>query len=108
MIKKLFCTAILLAFTTYGMSQATADERAKEITREMVEVLSLNADQKNKVYKVQFERFTIADQIRQEHMDAPQTRKFKLKKVYDKLYGKLSAVLGDELMMRWKQYKQNN
>ena len=108
MIKKLFCTAILLAFTTYGISQATADERAKEITREMVEVLSLNADQKNKVYKVQFERFTIADQIRQEHMDAPQIRKSKLKKVYDKLYGKLSAVLGDELMMRWKQHKQNN
>ena len=49
MIKKLFFTAILLAFTTDGISQATADERAKEITREMVEVLSLNADQKNKV-----------------------------------------------------------
>ena len=108
MIKKLFCTAILLAFTTYGISQATADERAKEITREMVEVLSLNANQKNKVYKVQFERFIIADQIRLEHMDAPQIRKSKLKKVYDKLYGKLSAVLGDELMMRWKQHKQNN
>ena len=91
MIKKLFFTAILLAFTTHGISQATA-----------------NADQKNKVYRVQFERFTIADQIRQEYMDAPQTRKSKLKKVYDKLYGKLSAVLGDELMMRWKQYKQNN
>ena len=71
MIKKLFFKAILLIFIIDSISQFTSDERAKELTREIVELLSLKADQKNKVYKVQFERFIIADQIRHEYMDAP-------------------------------------
>ena len=41
-------------------------------------------------------------------MEELETKKIKLKKVYNKLYGKLKGNLGEEKMLLWQNYKRNN
>ena len=56
---------------------------------------------------IHYERFKEANTIRENYGDEPQIKKAALKKVYNKLYGKLQATLGKELMNKWKDYKKN-
>ena len=107
MIKKLFLTAILLCFCFVGFSQNTPEQMAKKITSKMAKVLSLDELQKEEVYAVQLERFTQAAEIRQNHKAEPQIKKAKLKKVYNKLYGKMKAIIGKERMQKWSEFKNN-
>ena len=57
MIKKLFFTALLLIFSSNLTSQNNPEQQAGEITKEMVNVLSLDDVQTEKVYKIQLSRF---------------------------------------------------
>lgn len=107
MIKKLFITTMLLCFFHVGFSQNTPEQMAKKITTKMVRALSLDEVQKAEVYAVQLDRFTQAAEIRQNHEAEPQIKKAKLKKVYNKLYEKMKAIIGKEKMQKWSAYKQN-
>ena len=97
---------LLFVLATNVYSQNTSEERANEITNEMSEVLSLNADEKAKVYEIQLKRFYEVASIRSTYAEDPETKKTELKNVYNKLYGKLKGNLGKEKMKDWKIYKQ--
>lgn len=107
MIKKLFSTAVLLCFCYVGLSQNSPGQMAEKLTSKMAKVLSLDELQKEEVYAVQLERFTQAAEIRQNHQAEPQIKKAKLKKVYNKLYGKMKAIVGEERMQKWSEFKNN-
>ena len=105
MIKKLFFTALLLIFSSNLISQNNPEKQAGEITKEMVNVLSLDDIQTEKVYKIQLSRFNEVNFIRQEYKNNPEIVRAQLRKLEDNLYGSLHSVLGKTLMQQWKEYK---
>jgi hypothetical protein len=96
---------LVLASNVY--SQNTSEERAKEITNEMSEVLSLNAEETAKVYEIQLKRFNEVNTIRSTYKKDPETKKAELKKVYNRLFGKLKNALDKKKMQQWRIYKKN-
>ena len=54
------------------------------------------------------DRFQEVSSIRNEYNDYTQTRKEELRKVFNRLYGKLTKALGKEKMQQWAEYKQYN
>ena len=98
---------LLLVLASNVYSQNTSEERASKITDEMSEVMSLDEDEKAKVYEIQLKRFHEVATIRSMHAEDPETKKAELKKVYNRLYGKLKSTLGEDKMQEWKIYKQN-
>ena len=52
----------------------------------MTDALSLDEEQKMKVYKIQLNRFQEVSSIRNEYNDDTQTRKEELRKVFNRLY----------------------
>ena len=59
----------------------------------MSEVLSLNAEETVKVYEIQLKRFNEVNTIRSTYKKDPETKKTELKKVYNRLFGKLKNAL---------------
>ena len=106
-MKKISLLLLLMVLVTNVYSQKTNEERASKITNEISEVLSLNQEKTAKVYKIQLKRFHEVNTIRSTHAQDPETKKAELKKVYNRLYGKLKSTLGEDKMQEWKIYKQN-
>ena len=98
---------LLLVLASNVYSQNTSEERASKITDEMSEVMSLDEDEKAKIYEIQLKRFHEVATIRSMHAEDPETKKAELKKVYNRLFGKLKSTLGEDKMQEWKIYKQN-
>ena len=98
---------LLLVLASSVYSQNTSEERAKEITNEMSEVLSLNAEETAKVYEIQLKRFNEVNTIRSTYKKDPETKKAELKKVYNRLFGKLKNALDKKKMQQWRIYKRN-
>ena len=98
---------LLLVLASSVYSQNTSEERANEITNEMSEVLSLNSEEKAKVYEIQLKRFNEVNTIRSTFAQDPETKKVELKKVYKRLYGKLKNALDKKKMQQWRIYKRN-
>ena len=98
---------LFFVLATNVYSQNTSEERANEITNEMSEVLSLNADEKAKVYEIQLKRFHEVAIIRSTYAEDPETKKAELKKVYNRLSGKLKSTLGKDKMKDWRTYRKN-
>ena len=71
----------------------------------MVNVLSLDDVQTEKIYKIQHSRFNEVNFIRQEYKNNPEIVRAQLRKLEDNLYGSLHSVLGKVLMQQWKEYK---
>ena len=98
---------LLLVLASSVYSQNTSEERANEITNEMSEVLSLNPEEKAKVYEIQLKRFNEVNTIRSTYKKDPETKKAELKKVYKRLFGKLKNALDKKKMQQWRIYKRN-
>ena len=98
---------LLLVLASSVYSQNTSEERANEITNEMSEVLSLNPEEKAKVYEIQLKRFNEVNTIRSTYKKDPETKKAELKKVYNRLFGKLKNALDKKKMQQWRIYKRN-
>ena len=98
---------LLLGLATNLYSQNTSEERATKITNEMSEVLSLNPEEKAKVYEIQLKRFNEVNTIRSTYKKDPETKKAELKKVYKRLFGKLKNALDKKKMQQWRIYKKN-
>ncbi|MDG1822143.1 MAG: hypothetical protein P8H25_02055 [Flavobacteriaceae bacterium] len=108
MIQKIFLLLAFTLFTTIVSSQNDATEKANKLTNEMTQALSLDEEVKTKIFEIQLNRFQEAETIREQYMDDSETKKAELKKMYNRLYGKLKATLGEEKMKAWNVYKQNN
>ena len=98
---------LLLVLASSVYSQNNSEERANEITNEMSEVLSLNPEEKAKVYEIQLKRFNEVNIIRSTYAQDPETKKVELKKVYNRLFGKLKNALDKKKMQQWRIYKRN-
>lgn len=104
-INVLFLILMILATNVY--SQKTDEKLATKITNEMSEVLSLNAEETAKVYEIQLKRFSEVKIIRSTYAQDPETKKAELKKVYNRLFGKLKNALDKKKMQQWRIYKRN-
>jgi hypothetical protein len=106
-MKKINVLLLLMFLATNMYSQNTSEERATKITNEMSEVLSLNAKESAKVYEIQLKRFNEVNTIRSTFAQDPETKKAELKKVYNRLFGKLKNALDKKKMQQWRIYKRN-
>ena len=106
-MKKINVLLLLMVLATNVYSQNTSEERATKITNEMSEVLSLNAEELAKVYEIQLKRFNEVNIIRSTYAQDPETKKAELKKVYNRLFGKLKNALDKKKMQQWRIYKRN-
>ena len=107
-MKKLILFTLLIIFSLGTYAQEDPIKRATKLTDTMTKALSLNKEEQTKVYQIQLERFQEVSIIKNKYQDNPETKKTKLKNVYNKLYGKLKGNLGEEKMLLWQNYKRNN
>ena len=107
-MKKINVLLLLMVLATNVYSQNTSEERATKITNEMSEVLSLNAEETSTVYEIQLKRFNEVNTVRSSYAQDPETKKAELKKVYNRLFGKLKNALDKKKMQQWRIYKRNN
>tara|TARA_Y100000385_G_scaffold291086_1_gene367131 strand:+ start:106 stop:582 length:477 start_codon:yes stop_codon:yes gene_type:complete len=105
-MKKFILLVFLMVFTSNAIAQDDLELKATEITNEMAEVLSLSVVDKTKVYEIQLKRFQEVASIREQYKDDDQTRKEELKKVYNRLFGKLKKALDKDKMEQWGDYKR--
>ncbi|MBT4919530.1 MAG: hypothetical protein HON09_08680 [Flavobacteriaceae bacterium] len=106
-MKKINVLLLLMVLATNVYSQNTSEERATKITNEMSEVLSLNAEETSTVYEIQLKRFNEVNTVRSSYAQDPETKKAELKKVYNRLFGKLKNALDKKKMQQWRIYKRN-
>ena len=106
-MKKISLLLFLMVLATNVYSQNTSEERATKITNEMSEVLSLNAEETSTVYEIQLKRFNEVNTVRSSYAQDPETKKAELKKVYNRLFGKLKNALDKKKMQQWRIYKRN-
>lgn len=106
-MKKISLLLLLMVLATNVYSQNTSEERATKITNEMSEVLSLNAEETSTVYEIQLKRFNEVNTVRSSYAQDPETKKAELKKVYNRLFGKLKNALDKKKMQQWRIYKRN-
>jgi hypothetical protein len=66
----------------------------------------LDDDEKAKVYEIQLKRFHEVAIIRSTYAEDPETKKAELKKVSNRLSGKLKSTLGKDKMKDWRTYKK--
>lgn len=106
-VKKVILLLLLILFSFGNYAQIDSGKRATKITKKMTKVLSLNKEEKTRVYDIQLNRFQQIASVREKYKNDSQTRKSELKKVYRKLFGILKNALGEDKMQSWKNYKQN-
>ena len=73
----------------------------------MTMVLSLDDVTSEKIYHIQLKRFIDAQRIRKVHMKDERQMKAELRKLQDRLWGKLKGVLGDGKMKSWSIHKKS-
>ena len=98
---------IALAFSISSFAQQGVQERAKKITDEMTEVLSLDAETSEKIYHIQLKRFINAQKIRTSFKSDKAIMRAELRKLQNRLWGKLNAVLGEDKMKSWSAHKKS-
>ena len=106
-MRRLYTLSFLFLFSFSVFSQDGLQERAKKLSNEMTMVLSLDDVTSEKIYHIQLKRFIDAQRIRKVHMNDERQMKAELRKLQDRLWGKLKGVLGDEKMKSWSIHKKS-
>ena len=106
-MRKLYTLSFLFLFSFSIFSQDGLQERAKKLSDEMTMVLSLDDVISEKIYHIQLKRFIDAQRIRKVHMNDERQMKAELRKLQDRLWGKLKGVLGNEKMKSWSMHKKS-
>ncbi len=73
----------------------------------MTMVLSLDEETSEKIYHIQLKRFIDAQAIKKSYFGDKQQMNAELKKLQNRLWGKLSAVLGKDKMKSWSMHKKS-
>lgn len=103
-MKKIMLMAITLLLTISLKAQSKIEIQAKKITDEMTEVLSLGEDQSAQILAVQIEKFTLTDALKQENDGDKEALKEKSKEALKPFNKRISAILGAEKMIVWKEH----
>ena len=72
----------------------------------MTMVLSLDDQTSEKIYHIQLKRFIDAQSIRKTYQNDKQQMRAELRKLQNRLWGKLNAVLGEDKMKSWSAHKK--
>jgi hypothetical protein len=103
-MKKVIVTLVLVLVTSFSYGQKLAEKRAKENTKEMVKVLSLDANEEAQVYEVNLEKNTklmANDKLEQSQEEKRANRKV----IYVAAGQKFKEIVGLEKMKVWWAYK---
>ena len=73
----------------------------------MTMVLSLDAETSEKIYHIQLKRFIDAQRIRTSFKSDKPMMRTELRKLQNRLWGKLNAVLGEDKMKSWSTHKKS-
>jgi len=106
-MRKLYILFFSLIFSLSVYSQDGFQERAKKISDEMTMVLSLDDQTSEKIYHIQLKRFIDAQSIRKTYQNDKQQMRAELRKLQNRLWGKLNAVLGEDKMKSWSTHKKS-
>ena len=106
-MRKLYILLLLFLFTFSVFSQDGLQERAKKLSDEMTVVLSLDKETSERIYHIQLKRFIDAQRIRKDHQGNKRQMQAELKKLQNRLWGRLKGVLGDEKMKSWSMHKKS-
>jgi len=106
-MRKLYILFFSLIFSLSVYSQDSFQERAKKISDEMTMVLSLDDQTSEKIYHIQLKRFIDAQSIRKTYQNDKQQMRSELRKLQNRLWGKLNAVLGEDKMKSWSTHKKS-
>lgn len=106
-MKKKYILIFSLFFSLSVFSQDGLQEKAKKISDQMTMVLSLDEQTSEKIFNIQLKRFLDAQKIRTIHKSDKEQMNIELKKMYNRLWGKLNDVLGKEKMKSWSNYKNS-
>ena len=106
-MRKLYILFFSLTFSLSAYSQDGLTDRAKKISNEMTMVLSLDDVTSEKIYHIQLKRFIDAQRIRTTYKDDKAMMKAELRKLQNRLWGKLNAVLGEDKMKSWGAHKKS-
>ena len=105
-MRKPYILLLLFLFSFSVFSQDGLQERAKKISDEMTVVLSLDNKTSEKIYHIQLKRFIDAQRIRKVHQEDKRQMQAELRKLQDKLWGRLNGVLGNDKMKSWSMHKK--
>lgn len=106
-VKFLFAFVAIISFTALS-AQPNPEKKAKKFADEMTQVLSLNEEESEAIYKIQLERFKENQAIQKDFADDPEKKKEALKNLGNKVFNQMKNVLGQERQKRWKEYKSNS
>ena len=106
-MRKLYVLFFSLIFSLSVYSQDGFQERAKKISDEMTMVLSLDDQTSEKIYHIQLKRFIDAQSIRKTYQNDKQQMRAELRRLQNRLWGKLNAVLGEDKMKSWSTHKKS-
>ena len=70
-------------------------------------VLSLDEETSQKIYHIQLKRFIDAQKIRTTYKADKLMMRAELRKLQNRLWGKLKAVLGEDKMKSWSAHKKS-
>ena len=105
-MRKTILSIFLTILSLNTFAQADSEKRANALTEKMTKALSLTKEEQSKVYEIQLKRFHEVAIIRSTYAEDLETKKAELKKVYNRLSGKLKSALGKDKMKEWRTYKQ--
>ena len=106
-MRKLYILFFSLTFSLSVYSQDGLIDRAKKISDEMTMVLSLDDQTSEKIYHIQLKRFIDAQSIRKTYQNDKQQMRAELRRLQNRLWGKLNAVLGEDKMKSWSTHKKS-
>jgi hypothetical protein len=95
---------ILFSFS-FQLHAQKPEKQAKKFTDNITEVLSLNKEESEGVYKIQLSRFEESKKIKEEFEDDEDARKEKLKELGNKVFNEMKNLLGKEKLKTWNEHK---
>ncbi len=103
-MKKVIVTLVLVLVASFSYGQKSAEQRAKANTKEMVKVLSLDANQEAQVYEVNLvknRKLMANDKLEQSQEEKRANRKA----IYVAAGQKFKEIVGLEKMKVWWAHK---
>ena len=106
-MKILYILLLTITFSLNSFAQNGFQDRASAVSQEMTMVLGLDKETSKKIYHAQLRRYIEAQKIRTEFKENPKQMRAELRKLQNRLWGKLTAILGEEKMRSWSMHKKS-
>lgn len=103
-MKKIIFIVITFLLTVSVQAQSNVEKRAKRITNEMTEVLSLSEEETAQILAFQTERLTAIENLKKETEGDEETFKVKSKEFQKSFNKKLASILGAEKLKTWQEH----